>query len=172
MNLYGDKVSLRPITSADYPQIIRWNLQDYPATIEECEAWVRDSKSNRYQVRLGIILNDKIIGDIELDQITWRSGDAELRICIAVPNLVDQGYGTEAVQLMLNYAFEQLFLSRVYLRVYTDNTRAIKCYLKAGFKKEGRLMRNETNQPPQEIYLMSISKKEYERKRKRIEKVS
>ena len=40
---------------------------------------------------------------------------------------------------MIHYAFTELNLHRLYLRVYEDNDRAISCYEKAGFKKEAVL---------------------------------
>jgi len=40
---------------------------------------------------------------------------------------------------MLGYGFERLGLHRIYLRVYANNPRAICCYEKAGFRKEGTL---------------------------------
>jgi len=48
-----------------------------------------------------------------------------------------KGYGTEATQLMLSYAFETLNLNRVELGVYDFNKQAIHVYEKAGFIREG-----------------------------------
>ena len=176
MELYGEKVMLRPIQPADYQRIISWSNNDeieyfsdgsYPKTAQECEAWVKRTESNRYQIRFGIILNGIIIGDIELDQITWRSGDAELRVRIGEKNLWDRGYGTDAVTVLLKHGFNHLNLSRIYLKVYSDNLRAIRCYHKAGFKKEGRLTRG-SGAEQREIYLMRVRKTEYERRQARL----
>jgi RimJ/RimL family protein N-acetyltransferase len=57
--------------------------------------------------------------------------------------LQGKGYGTEAVKLLLKFAFNDLNLNKVYLKVFQNNERAIKCYLKAGFVKEG-LLRKES----------------------------
>jgi RimJ/RimL family protein N-acetyltransferase len=40
---------------------------------------------------------------------------------------------------LLDFAFSQMNLHRVYLRVFEDNQRALHCYEKCGFKPEGRL---------------------------------
>ncbi|MDI9420560.1 MAG: GNAT family N-acetyltransferase [Firmicutes bacterium] len=166
--LHGSKVTLRPIEKADYDRIISWSQDmelmhysdsSYPANREECESWVASARSNHYKLRFGIALGTKLIGDIELDQITWRRGDAELRIRIGERKLWDLGYGTDAVTALLDYAFNNLNLNRIYLKVYTDNLRAIKCYHKAGFKKEGKLTRTAFTQ--REIYLMRILKHEH-----------
>ena len=50
-----------------------------------------------------------------------------------------QGYGTEAMQLLLEHAFNTLNLNRVDLHVYDDNQRAIEMYKRVGFVEEGRL---------------------------------
>ena len=44
------------------------------------------------------------------------------------------GIGADATILALKVAFEELKLNRVYLNVYSENTRAQKCYLKVGFQ--------------------------------------
>ena len=50
----------------------------------------------------------------------------------------DQGYGTEATRLILDYAFNVLGLHNVMLSVYDYNRRGVRAYEKAGFKVIGR----------------------------------
>ena len=64
---------------------------------------------------------------------------AELRILIFDKKFVGNGYGSEAVDLLLDYGFNRLNLHRIWLGVNADNEGAVKCYLKCGFKEEGRL---------------------------------
>ena len=40
---------------------------------------------------------------------------------------------------MIKYAFEEMQLHRLFLRVYAENVRAIRSYEKAGFVKEAYL---------------------------------
>jgi diamine N-acetyltransferase len=51
----------------------------------------------------------------------------------------DEGNGTEALRLALRYAFDDLKLHKVYLRVLAYNARAIRAYQKVGFRVEGTL---------------------------------
>ena len=51
----------------------------------------------------------------------------------------NQGYGRDAMCLMLKYGFCTLNLHRIFLRVYESNIRGIKAYEHAGFKHEGRM---------------------------------
>jgi RimJ/RimL family protein N-acetyltransferase len=48
-----------------------------------------------------------------------------------------RGFGTEALRLLLRYAFDDLALHRVDLRVIAYNVRAMRCYEKCGFVREG-----------------------------------
>jgi [ribosomal protein S5]-alanine N-acetyltransferase len=79
----------------------------------------------------------RYIGTIRLHGIAWEDRKAHLAIGIFDRRFWSCGFGTEAVRLLLNYAFEQLRLHRIDLRVLNYNTRAIRCYEKCGFTREG-----------------------------------
>ncbi len=53
------------------------------------------------------------------------------------PNDWGHGYGSETTQAVLDYAFNELALHHVDLRVLASNKRAIACYKKCGFVQEG-----------------------------------
>lgn len=120
-------------------------------------------RPHRYRVLYRILLHDKSIGEIELDHIAWRSGEAELKINIE-KQFHNHGYGTDAVRTLLNHAFNKMNLSRVYLRVYAKNCLALRCYEKSGFKKEGRLQRITESNTKEEIFLMGITKPQFYKK--------
>ncbi|RMG14657.1 MAG: N-acetyltransferase, partial [Planctomycetota bacterium] len=63
----------------------------------------------------------------------------ELGIAIGEPACWGRGYGSEALRLVLDYAFRELEVHRVQLSVFETNTRARAAYLKVGFVEEGRL---------------------------------
>ncbi len=79
----------------------------------------------------------KPVGFIALDGINWVSGDAWVAVGIGERDDWGKGYGTDAMRLMLRYAFCQLNLHRVSLSVFDYNPRAIRSYEKAGFVREG-----------------------------------
>ncbi len=81
---------------------------------------------------------DQLIGFVALDGISWPQGDAFVAIGIGDPAYRGNGYGTDAMRVMLRYAFMELNLYRVQLNVFSYNERAIKSYLKAGFVIEGQ----------------------------------
>ncbi|NLA57917.1 MAG: GNAT family N-acetyltransferase, partial [Firmicutes bacterium] len=168
----GERIILRPVLPSDFPEIVKWTkdpevghfMEDdgYPEILADCQEWYRKQCSNRHIRRLVITTRNGVpIGDIELDHIAWRSGDAELRIRIGNANYRGKGYGTESITTLLGYAFGEMKLSRVYLRVASTNQAAIRCYEKAGFRKEGKLIRTRSSQELREIYLMRILRDEF-----------
>lgn len=86
------------------------------------------------------IEDDRLLGDINLDVINnWASRNAFVGIGINNREDWGKGYGTEAMKLMLQFAFTEVNLYRVTLTVFEYNPRAIRSYEKAGFRHEGRL---------------------------------
>lgn len=96
------------------------------------------------------------IGYVELREIDWRRRAAELRICIGVKEYWGRGYGTAAVRQLMAWGFEAAGLEYLYLRVYRDNRRALRCYEKCGFRYEGILRAG--GRTPDAIVLMGITR--------------
>ena len=82
--------------------------------------------------------DDRLIGHAGLDGILWNQGDAFLSIGLGERQYWDRGYGTDALRVLLRYAFTELNLHRLSLTVFEYNQRAIRSYEKAGFVLEGR----------------------------------
>ena len=81
---------------------------------------------------------DRLIGFIGLDGIQWAHGDTFVFIALGEREYWGRGYGTDAMRVILRYAFTELNFHRVSLDVFEYNPRAIRSYEKAGFKNEGR----------------------------------
>jgi len=92
------------------------------------------------------------IGYIVLDHINWRAGSVEMRICIGEASFRGRGVGQAAIGLLLD-SLRGGSLKEVYLRVNPENLRAVKCYAKCGFRKEGII--RATRSMPGSILLMS-----------------
>jgi RimJ/RimL family protein N-acetyltransferase len=78
-------------------------------------------------------------GMCNLQDIDMRNRRAELGIWLASRDLRGLGYGTDAVQALLPYAFEVTMLEKLYLGVYDFNEGGIRSYERVGFRYEGRL---------------------------------
>lgn len=84
------------------------------------------------------VADNQLLGDVILDVVNWNMRDAFVGIGIGPRDFWGRGYGTEAMQLILQYAFTEINLHRVTLDVFEYNPRAIRSYEKAGFRHEGR----------------------------------
>ncbi|SDQ93794.1 Protein N-acetyltransferase, RimJ/RimL family [Virgibacillus subterraneus] len=106
--------------------------------------------------------SDTAIGVTSLINIDTKNRNAECIIDIGEKEYWGKGYGTEALQMLLEYAFLELNLHRVSLRVFSLNERAIHIYNKLGFEKEG-VMRESLyrNGKWHDIITMGILKREY-----------
>lgn len=86
---------------------------------------------------LRTVAEDRFIGFVALHDIEWNNQVCTLSVGIGDPDFRGKGFGSDALRLVLNYAFNELNLYRVGLDVIGDNARAIHAYEKAGFKREG-----------------------------------
>ena len=82
-------------------------------------------------------LDSAPIGTITLSQISRKHRKARVGIAIFEEASRNRGFGTEAMELLLDYSFTTLGLHRVELDVFEDNERAIRSYKKCGFVSEG-----------------------------------
>lgn len=78
------------------------------------------------------------IGYTTLEDIDYFHRCANYGILIGEKDCWNKGYGTEATRLMLAYAFRTLHLHNVMLKVDSGNERAIRAYVRAGFREIGR----------------------------------
>lgn len=82
--------------------------------------------------------DDRLLGETGLDTVQWQHGESFVGISIGEKEFWGKGYGTDAMRVLLRYAFNELNLHRVSLTVFEYNPRAIRSYEKAGFSVEGR----------------------------------
>lgn len=156
MNLFslfhGEKVRLSAITPEDVPTLTLWyqdvefmrlfdSLVARPRTEEEIQKWRNDWRNDKDSYMFGIrtVLSDELVGLIDIGGISWQHGVGWLGVAIGDRANRGRGYGTEAVTLLLDFAFRELNLYRVQLNVFSYNTAAIRVYEKLGFTQEGIL---------------------------------
>ncbi|MHB1610403.1 MAG: GNAT family N-acetyltransferase [Sulfobacillus sp.] len=121
------------------------------------DGWWEAILRDRSRIGFAIAADDgSLIGDVELEQISWRTKEAELRIAIGDKQFWGRGFGTEAVREVLHIAFDGMNLERIYLRVQEDNLRAIRSYGKAGFRKVARLIANGRLTGAVDLVLMEV----------------
>ena len=148
--LRGKRVRLTAVTKDDLPTLAGWwrdadflrlydSVPAFPQSVEQLEKRLDDDEQGRTNFMMGIrpLHKEKLLGLIELDGIMWAHGTAALSIAIGEAGERGRGHGTEAMGLMLDFAFRELNLHRVFLTVFGYNTAAIAMYEKLGFTLEG-----------------------------------
>ena len=150
--IYGKRIRLRAIEKADLEKFVEW-LNDpevidglllySPLSMANEEAWFENMLQRPSDEQPMVIeANDGtdwvMLGNCGFFRIDWRCRSAEVGIFIGNKSHWNQGYGTDAMKLLVDYGFSTLNLNRIMLDVYETNLRAIRSYEKAGFKHEGR----------------------------------
>ncbi len=97
-------------------------------------------------------LDGKHIGNCMFYDIDDNKKRAELGILIGDKEYWDDGYGTDAVNLLVQHIFNITNLERIYLKTLEWNIRAQKCFQKCGFVDCGRITRNENEFIVMELY--------------------
>lgn len=105
---------------------------------------VEEMSPASYFFSIRTLAEDRLIGELNLDVVNWPGRDAFVGLGIGETEYWSKGYGTDAVDILLRFAFTEVNLRRVTLTVFEYNPRAIRSYEKAGFRHEGHL-RNYLN---------------------------
>ncbi|WP_207000509.1 GNAT family N-acetyltransferase [Trinickia mobilis] len=148
--LRGTKVVLTEIRPDDKDALFRWindsetvrlNAPYRPVDWTSHIAWCDGLGSSTSRVIFAVREQEtsEIIGTVQLIDIHPVHRSAELVIRIGDESNRGKGLGTEAVRLAIAFAFGDLNLVRVWLRVFSNNGRAIKAYQNAGMSQEGTL---------------------------------
>ncbi|MGO1468950.1 MAG: UDP-4-amino-4,6-dideoxy-N-acetyl-beta-L-altrosamine N-acetyltransferase [Tissierella sp.] len=131
--------------------------------LQQDEWFERYSRDNS-QVSFAILNKDdnKIIGTIGLSKIDHYHQRAEMGTMIGDKNSWGKGVGSEATNLIVEYAFNNLNLQKVYCYIADDNIGSIKKNEKVGFKKEGNLRKHAfINGTFKDVTMMAILKEDY-----------
>jgi diamine N-acetyltransferase len=109
------------------------------ATVEDIQAWYDQAAgADAREVHFTVYdLTDLTpVGTTLLVRIDHHQGTAEFGILIGERR--NQGLGTEATRLTLDWGFTVLGLHNILLVTFSWNTPAIRAYEKAGFREVGR----------------------------------
>lgn len=145
----GEKVKLRILERKDLERTVEWfndfeivqPLERLPfLTIEQEEEWYNNVMKNKSILVLAIEIDKgEHIGNIALNLIDYKNGHAVLSIAIGEKDYWGKGDGTDAVKTLVNYAFEELGLHKIYTHIIDSNERSLKLFEKCGFEREGVL---------------------------------
>jgi RimJ/RimL family protein N-acetyltransferase len=148
------RVYLRPLEAADAELYRRWRADaepmalagwrdPAPMSLAQVEARIerlaKEQGDDVYNFLICLLGDERPIGEVSLGHIDRKGGSAELGIFIGEPDEWGKGYGTDAVNALVEFGFGELRLERIWLEVWTENARARRAYEKAGFVYEATL---------------------------------
>jgi RimJ/RimL family protein N-acetyltransferase len=147
----GERVYLRAIEPDDAGLIHEWYqdaetaglMGELPRSLARRRQRIEEAGDGDdfFSFVICLLVDDRPIGRLDLFAIDRRNGSAAFGLAIGDRALWGRGYGTDAVNAVVDFAFGQLRLERVWLDTDAANVRAHRVYEKAGFTVEGRFRR-------------------------------
>ncbi len=146
--LIGKNIYLAPKNIEDAEKYAEW-LNDFRTTdylgmsgkimtLEKEKEYMTKAMDDEATLNIVTLAEDKLIGTVGLESIDHLNRTGTLGIFIGDVQEREKGYGTEAINLILDYGFNYVNLNNIKLDVLEFNERAISCYKKCGFKECGR----------------------------------
>ena len=147
--LKGDKVALRALEPSDAESLHGWHADHefsvldgvpYPTTLSSWEEFVREANTPSWaSVTFAIEAETaELVGYVALKRVRSEARSAEFGIAIAREHW-GKGFGRDATEIILRFAFGEMNLHRVSMEVADYNERGRRLYKACGFKEEGRM---------------------------------
>lgn len=143
----GEKIRLTAMRAEDLPDYRKWNsdpefgrfynsspIREIPE--KRANEWLHEHSGSDFRFAIRPFDLDNFMGICAIEDIEWPHRVGWLSIALG-PGYQGSGCGTEAMRLLMNYAWNELNLHRLQLTVFDYNKPAIAMYEKLGFQKEG-----------------------------------
>lgn len=147
--LIGEKCFLSPVDANETEKVAKWS-NDIEVAIRTGDI----SDMITYEVQKGYLENmnnsrgyafyiirkedDEVVGIGRLMRINFINRNAVMGMFIGERSDRNQGIGTEATRLLLDFGFNILNLRNIMIETYSFNEPAMKVCKKCGFKEIGR----------------------------------
>ncbi len=129
---------------------------------EKLEKQMEESK-NLYYFTIRAREDDRLIGKAAIQWIEWANGNGFLRVGIGAAEDRRKGYGTQALQMLLRFAFAELNLFRISAIVPEYNLGAIALMKKFGFVQEvSRRKSLERDNRRWDLYVFGLLRDEWQ----------
>lgn len=140
-------LKIRPLEREDAVNIVKWNenktsdflLQwagsgyEYPVSEKQIIDRIDAMPLSGCKI-YKIVLEDEMIGTIELINIDEENKTVKIGRYLLNPEAAGKGYGTKALEKFVSFIFDNFDIKKVWLSVFDFNKSAIRCYEKAGLK--------------------------------------
>lgn len=151
MLIYGDKIVLRAVEAGDNAMLLSLiNDPDtemmlggssWPVSEAEQLKWFEHQEKSRDVLRCIVALQEdgRAIGTIILSDIDQKNATGHIHIKMSRDGGRGKGYGTDAVNTMVRYAFEELRLNCIYANILSYNEASIRLFERCRFQQDGVL---------------------------------
>ena len=157
-----DAEMLRTMINDEEIETMTWGYS-FPVSEQQQINWIKNLSNNNSNFRAIIDVHGKAVGTIMLTDIDLKNGNAEIHIKLSSDDVRGKGYGTDAVNALVRYCFNELRMNCIYCRVKESNIASQKMFSKCGFVKEGVLRaRVFRNGKYHNFYEYSLLRSEYE----------
>ncbi|MCL2363178.1 MAG: GNAT family N-acetyltransferase [Defluviitaleaceae bacterium] len=151
LKLQGKNIYLAALERTDCRKLYEDNEYDFDnpteptmfgASVENADAWYEEIQQllrDNVNVRVGIFLHDgTVVGDVALQGLDDKNRTCSIGMGMSKLAYRGKGYGTEAIRLIIKYAFDNLGIERITADTLEMNLGAQRVLEKNGFTLEGR----------------------------------
>jgi ribosomal-protein-serine acetyltransferase len=137
---------LNALVTDNFEHIKEWSawLTDQERPIERTREWVGQNLirfAGNEGFTIGIWHEGALAGQIDYANLDWRNRQAEIGYWLGAA-FQGKGLVTRACRVLINHAFHELKLNRLYMRCAVENRKSRKIPEKLGFRQEGILRRS------------------------------
>lgn len=156
MEIRTSRLILRELTLADIPAVENYHANpaykrflpweeathaDAAGIVDTCIGHAKESPRHTYQFAITLADSGKLVGSTGLRRNAHHPYEAALA-CELDPAHWGRGFGSESCHSMIDFAFRELGLNRVYSQVISENRAAIRMIIAAGMQREGLFREN------------------------------
>lgn len=151
MNIIGEKIVLRAIEPDDNSMLLELindpeteamvGGSSWPLSFDRQMKWFSMLENSQSILRCIVATREdnKPIGTIILNEIDFKNGTAHLHIKMSKNGGRGKGYGTDAINTIVSYAFSELRLNCIFANIIDYNEVSVHLFEKCGFKRDGIL---------------------------------
>ena len=149
--LIGPRIQLRAMEETDAEAFLPWVnapemraflLVRFPRSLKSEREWIAAMTAEKEPPAniawaIELVSDNRLIGAIGMHRIEWPRRRAMTGIFLFPESMRGKGYGTEAKNLVIDYAFAELGLRSLWTTVFEHNQASIHAIEKQGYRRGG-----------------------------------
>ena len=141
IDFHGKLIILKAVdsTNENVKIITKWRrknwqhfLTKFNVTEQGTRKWIDDIINDSGRILFFIIYNNTKIGHVGIHKYNKKNNSADIDSVLKAARISQKGLMDEVFKTMFKWMFESLGLSKIQLRVFSDNFKAINLYERVG----------------------------------------